>query len=393
MRNQLHAPRQEGSPRDPWRVGVSGSYGGVNLGDEAILEGIVQSLRAAAPGPVEITVFSTDPDDTLQRHDVEHAHDRPRSSLKESRAALEGLDLFILGGGGLLYDQAVEGYLRELGLAQELGIPTMTYGISAGPLEKAPSRDLVRRTLEGCAAVTVRDRRAHRLLEEVGIDREILVTADPALLLDAEPLDEEVLRREGLDPDRRLIGFSVREPGPAAPHIDPERYHALLADAGDYVVDRLDADVVFVPLERKNQDLQHSHAVAARMTRADRATVLKGDYSPRQLVGLMRRLDLAVGMRLHFLIFATLAGVPFVALPYAPKVTGYLDELGLDPPPSTDGGAGQLIAYIDRAWDFRESARAAVAARLPELRARAEENARIAVSLVERRRGAPSPSA
>jgi len=121
-----------------------------------------------------------------------------------------------------------------------------------------------------------------------------------------------------------LIGFSVREPGPAAPHIDPNRYHALLADAGDYAVDRLEVKIVFVPLESGHQDLQHSHAVVSKMKRADQAHVLKRRYSPEQLVELMRRLDFAIGRRLHFLIFATLAGVPSVALPYASKVHGFL---------------------------------------------------------------------
>ena len=71
-----------------------------------------------------------------------------------------------------------------------------------------------------------------------------------------------------------MIGFSVREPGPAAPHIDPNRYHALLADAGNYAMDRLDVKIVFVPLESSHQDLQHSHTVVSKMKRADQAHVL-----------------------------------------------------------------------------------------------------------------------
>ena len=41
---------------DIFRVGISGSYGGLNLGDEAILQAILSPLRHALP--VMITVFS-----------------------------------------------------------------------------------------------------------------------------------------------------------------------------------------------------------------------------------------------------------------------------------------------------------------------------------------------
>ncbi|HKF96336.1 MAG TPA: polysaccharide pyruvyl transferase, partial [Gammaproteobacteria bacterium] len=60
-----------GNENRPYRVGISGSYGGLNLGDEAILEAIIIQLRNSLP--VEVVVFSRDPQDTLQRHKVQHA--------------------------------------------------------------------------------------------------------------------------------------------------------------------------------------------------------------------------------------------------------------------------------------------------------------------------------
>jgi len=146
-------------------------------------------------------------------------------------------------------------------------------------------------------------------------------------------------------------GFSVREPGPAAPDINPEEYHALLANAADYIVDRLDADIVFVSMERT--DIQHSHAVVAHMHNEGRAEVLRRTYLSQQILALLSHFEFAVGMRLHFLIFAALRGVPFTALPYASKITGFLQDLGIEIPPLGSFSIGQLIARIDRSWDTR----------------------------------------
>lgn len=373
--------------RGPFRIGISGSYGGLNLGDEAILQAIVAQLRAALPA--EIVVFSRDARDTLARHAVEHAVPVRDLSLDEVRPEVRALDLLILGGGGILYDAEAHLYLREVELAHEYEVPVLVYAVSAGPLNDRKAQDLVRQGLDRAAAVTVRERLAKRLLEDIGVRRPIEVTADPALLLEPEPLPEEALKREGLDLSHRLIGLSVREPGVAAPDMDVRHYHALLANAADYMVDRFDADLVFVPMERKVQDMQHSHAVVSQMSHAPRATVLKGTYTSGQLLSLMRHFDFAVGMRLHFLIFAALNRVPFVALPYSQKVIGFIEDIEMESPPLTDVNAGRLIAHVDRCWDLRVSLQERINQALPVLQERARRTHEIAVDLL---RPAPTVS-
>src|SRR6185437_5945182 len=179
---------------------------------------------------------------------------------------------------------------------------------------------------------------------------------------------------------RRLVGFSVREPGPAAPDIRPEQYYALLANAADYIVERYGAEVLFVPMEKT--DVQHSHAVVAHMNNAERAEILRRKYSPRQILDLMGRFEFAVGMRLHFLIFAALRGTPFAALPYASKVSGLLEDLEMGTPPLGSIGIGQLIARIDRSWDTRADIRATIGQRLPALRARATQTNELLLALL-----------
>jgi polysaccharide pyruvyl transferase CsaB len=361
-------------------VGISGSYGGLNLGDEAILRAMITELRRSVP--VEITVFSRNAADTLARHQVERAVPVRELSRREVAAEIAPLHLFILGGGGILYDADASTYLRDVQVAHELGVPVMVYAVGAGPLEDPAAQRLVQHCLDRAAAVTVREKEAQRVLENAGVQHEIVVAADPAFLLEPELFPEDAFERKGLGAMRRLVGISVREPGPAAPDIREEHYHAMLAYAADYMIDRLDADLVFVPMEPGVQDTQQAYAVLARMAYARRAMVLRGDYTPSQLLSLAGHAVFAVGMRLHFLIFAALQRVPFVALPYAGKVMGLLEMLDMTALPMHHINTGQLIAHLDRSWDERDRLRAHIDRFLPAIQERARESNRIAVQLL-----------
>jgi polysaccharide pyruvyl transferase CsaB len=377
--------------QDLYRVGISGSYGGLNLGDEAILHSIIQQLSRSLP--VEITVFSRDVEDTRRRHPraarVVPVRDLGRNEVMPE---IERLDLFILGGGGILFDAEAKIYMREVALALEKSVPVFVYAIGAGPLKTNQAQQVVREQLNRVNALTVREAGARKLLEEIGVEQEIIVTADPAFLLQPDSLAIGALEREGLESGHRLIGMSVREPGVAAPDIDQNVYHSLLANAADYMVERFDAHVVLVPMEPKMQDIQHCHAVISRMLRAQRATVLKGEYTSNQLLSLVGKFSFAVGMRLHFLIFAALQGVPFVALPYSSKVEGFLADMELVTPPLHLVNEGRLLAHIDAAWDNREALREKIQRKLPALQARAAQTNEMVVQLLRARRHVASPT-
>lgn len=360
-------------------VGVSGSYGGLNVGDEAILTSIVNELGRSVPD-VDVVVFSRDAEHTERYHDVEKGIAVRDATREEIVPEVERLDLLLLGGGGILYDDEVHNYLREVRLAQERGIPTMAYAIGAGPLRAREDRLAVRDALNRMDAITVRDTDVKRLLEDVGVTKPVEVTADPALLLTPTPFSEEMLAGEGIAKKRPLAGMSVREPGGAAPGLEQSSYHVTLASAADFIVSRFDADVVFVPMERA--DVGHSHRVMAEMAEPARAKVLTGRYSPRQVLGIMDHFELAVGMRLHFLLFAALAGVPLLALPYASKVTGLLEALELPAPSKLQEHAGPLLAALDDLWDRRDTMRTELGRRVPALQEQARRTSSIAVQLL-----------
>lgn len=351
--------------RDGLTIGVLGSYGGRNLGDEAILTGLLADLRHHEPDG-RIVVFSRNPEHTVREHPDVEAVPWEGVSRFDSAQVLAELDLLILGGGGILYDQEARRYLRVVRVAQERGLPLLTYAVGVGPLSEDVDTGMVRETLAGAMEVTVRDQESRMVLEEAGLVNPVTVTADPAFLLEPEDFPERLLREEGVPAGRRLIGLSVREPGRAAERLDVDGYHRLIAQIADFLINRIDAYVLFVPMER--DDIRHSHGVMSHMTAAERGRILHGDYSARQVLGLMRHFDLAVGMRLHFLIFAAMMNRPFLPLPYAGKVFDLAQRLGV---PALRGVEreveGPLLAEVDRLWDEREQRSAQIAHRVAEV--------------------------
>src|SRR5512139_333664 len=170
------------------RVGVLGSYGGCNLGDEAILTSILADLRARRPD-VDVLVFSREPRHTAAAHpEVQVA---PWEGVSRDRVAAElrRLDLLVLGGGGILYDTEARRYLRVVRTAQEQRVPVFTYALGAGPLTEEVDCAMARDALAQAVEVTVRDEESKVALEEAGVTCRVTVTADPALLLAPEEFD------------------------------------------------------------------------------------------------------------------------------------------------------------------------------------------------------------
>ncbi len=354
------------------RIGLLGSYGGYNIGDEAILQCVLGCLRSHRPR-ARLIVFSRDAEHTRAHQPAaDEVVDWEGVPQKQVTDVLAGLDLLVLGGGGILYDGEARRYLKLVRAAQVRGVRTFAYAVGAGPLRERDDREAVRTVLADMDEVVVRDQESRLVLEEVGVERDLVVTADPALLLPPEPFTAEMMRQEGVPANARLVGMSVREPGRAAEKLDEGDYHALLADVADFLVRRLDAHVVFMPMER--HDVRHAHAVLSRMTAPDRGRILHSAYTPGQVLGLMSHLDLVVGMRLHFLIFAAVSGLPVLPLPYAGKVFDFARRLGA---PALVGVAreqvGLLLAEVDRLWDEFPQRRVDLTARVRDLRELASE--------------------
>lgn len=280
------------------RVLVSGYYGFGNLGDEALLAGLLRGLRGMGHTPV---VLSGNPKATTQQHGVEAVH-----RLRGLVPALARVDALVSGGGGLLQDttsrRSLDYYLNVLRLARRAGKRVVVYGQSLGPLSDA-GRASVARTLKGLP-VALRDDQSLRLAAGMGLTATLV--ADPALLLadsGAEPLPE---------PDEAPV---VLVPRGGQPQLNEalEELALELADAGVPL-----AGMAFHPREDEEPLL--------RIKRMVPELELWEESDPVATVRRLERARYVVSIRLHGCILAAAAGVGFAGISYDPKVKGFLTQ-------------------------------------------------------------------
>jgi polysaccharide pyruvyl transferase CsaB len=363
------------------KIVISGYYGFANAGDEAMLWAMVSALRARVKG-AEIVVLSARPEDTRREFDVQAVG---RSSLTQICGALRGADLLISGGGGLLQDVtsrwSIFYYLGVILLAKMFGCRVYLYGQGIGPLRTSLARGALGLVANRADLISVRDVESRNELLQLRVWRPpIHVTADPALGLDTEGVDAErgrqLLRAAGAT-GNDLVGISVRS------WKGLRRIQEVVAGLGDYLA----ADgwqVVLVPMQHA-EDLPVCRGVAALMRHPP--VVLQERYPFWDLLSMTANFGLAVGMRLHFLIFAALVRVPLVGIAYDPKITRFIQQLDLPAPlPAEDLRLEELKFQVDFVRRYREGVSFLLAERVAVLRRQALRSADLAVELLGRKK-------
>jgi polysaccharide pyruvyl transferase CsaB len=360
---------------------LSGYYGFGNLGDEALLEVIVERLRARWPA-CAVDVLSGDPAATAKTYGVEAT---PRMDLARVRVAVERADVVLSGGGGLLQDvtslRSLIYYAGVIRAAVGAGKPTMIFAQSIGPLDFW-GRAVVRAFCKGIATATVRDERSRALLASLLPGVPVERSADPVFLLEpaGEPLD---LAAEGLaGDDGPLVVVSVRK------WQGSEATSQALASIVDRLAGVHGARVAFLPMGGPSD----AEVATTIIRRCASTPVLLPEYPLGHAAQIIGRASLVIGMRLHALIIAARLGVPFLALPYDPKVTALLEDLRYPiaplfvpgqkvPPPD------ELARRVDEAWSRRDELAAHLLSVRPQLTQLAERNFDVLNDLVTKAKG------
>ncbi len=324
MENYRHLLTRFHRPKDEREsIVICGAYGRGNAGDDAILEAIVQEMRALDPSRT-ICVMSRRPKETRLNYRTDAMYTfNIFAVLRRFRHAA----LYINGGGTLMQDvtstRSLWYYCYTLRAAKWYGCKVMMYGCGIGPINRQGNRKMAAKTIERSVdRITLRDENSRAELERMGVTRpDIRVSADPTIILDPAPheLVNIAMEQSGIDPAGRYIGFGLRN-WKGLDEALPE-----IAAAAEYAYRQHGLTPVFVPIEYPS-DLMPAERVGALLSCPWYAV---RERQPIEVtIGILARMKTVVGIRLHSLMFSAGQGVPVVGLSYDIKVDSFLKYIG-----------------------------------------------------------------
>ena len=290
---------------------VVGYYGEHNLGDDALLQVLLQQLPPEA-APV---ITARDQGQIRRRFQVATVD---RGRLVSVLVALSRCDSLVLGGGSLLQDstsaRSLVYYAALMVVAALQRKPVLLWAQGLGPLHRRSSRWLVGVLLRMTRASSWRDKQSADLASRLGCAGAAdHVAPDPVWSLKGPSWHGHggpiVLC---FRPTRQLVGPRWLLWLQALEQLVPDRpllWLPLHAGQDRGLLDHLQQEGLLSPaLQQRSRELHPS--------------------DPAEVMQVCAAGGLVLAMRLHGLILAAATGAPAAALSYDPKVSAAAADLG-----------------------------------------------------------------
>ncbi|WP_337603958.1 polysaccharide pyruvyl transferase CsaB [Anaerotignum lactatifermentans] len=304
-----------------YHVVMSGYYGFNNTGDEAIMLSMHKNIQELGDN-YHITVLSNKPVETREKYGIEAVY---RFGVRDVLRAIRHSDALLSGGGSLLQDststRSLMYYLSITAAAKFMRKKVMLYANGIGPVSGKRNRRLVKQVVNKADLITLREENSYEELLSMGVNpKKCFVTADPVFTMDGIAKEDayRLLDKEGIPQDKPLVVVSVRN------WRDMDKFISRFAKLCDTIVEKYNRNIVFLAMQMPN-DITISEKVQKKMEQP--AYILRGSYTPSEVMGIISTADFILSMRLHTLIFAARQHVPLVGFVYDPKIEYYLEKL------------------------------------------------------------------
>lgn len=385
-------------------ITLLGSSSGRNAGDAALIAGIMDAVDASCERRILYEIPTIKP--SFIRN---HYHNRTvpigmlpwNCSVKmlgvPTYRSIMRTDLSLVFDA-ILFDRSLYNplfnYLSTIALllprAKRAGKRMGFFNVSAGPVTTPAGRDMLRRVSKLMDFITVRDQNSYNLLRDIGVtEQPILITADAALTMRPAP-DERIARilsGLGFVPGEEILGVNVSKyldtwAGASRESMGKEKFLSTYSAALNRALKQLGVPVLFVSTQHHDVPL-----TLELMNRVDvpvkKAHISNIEHTHYEIMGVLGKVSLLFGMRLHATILASAGLTPVLALPHQPKVSHYFKTLGIEDYALTFDNYSEdnLERHLLRGWAERPKIRALLERNIPVSRTKALQAARLVAAL------------
>lgn len=315
---------------------IAGYHGYGNCGDEATLMAMTTNIKDMAQD-VNITAISHIPELTKTEYNINSVQ---RFNAIEMMRAIVKSDIILSGGGTLIQNgtstRSLLYYLSIIKFAKLFRKRVMLYSNGIGPVMGKINRKLVKLVVNNVDLITLREEFSAKDLADIGVKKpQIHITADAAFTLKSvsDERAKEIIEKEEIPFGKEMIGVSVRQWSKAK---YGDKYIKEIAKACDNLA-KDGKTIIFIPMEFP-KDTEVSKKIMNYME--EESFIIKGNYKPNEILGIVGQMDLILGMRLHILLFSAIKKIPMVGIVYDPKIEYYLDVLNM--PKGGDVRTGEI---------------------------------------------------
>ncbi len=297
---------------------LCGYYGYGNLGDEALLKETVKRVKRDYPQlpPVALTKNGRRDEHRYGISCVGRKH--PLHLIKTIRKA----ERLIFGGGTLLQDatslRSLLYYSAVLQIANRNHIPVELWGNGLGAPHSRWAEKILKSDLKICERVELRDKTSEQIANKLLPNCERIYRVKD-LAADVSPADPKriqyLLRHFHLtktSAEKSVKPFVIAVPKGRRP--DPKMVYQLKKQK------QKGTEILLLPMYPR-EDMP----ACRRLQKKTGCLVAKG-FSASDIVGIAAHAEGVYAMRLHALIFAKQAGIPFFGFGNDPKIQSFCKE-------------------------------------------------------------------
>jgi polysaccharide pyruvyl transferase CsaB len=277
---------------------------------------------ADALGPsYDIEILSGSPEETYRLYNYRSV---PRRDNKAVEEAIKKCDALVFPGGSIFQDVtsvfSAKYYSGLVADAKKAKKKVFLLAQGVGPLNSFFGKKMAATAFSAADGISVRDPQSIQTLKDIGVNKNVRLTADCAFLLPLpHQADDETSYGVG---GMKSIGIAPRP-------LDKKANVAGLF--GDFCRLLYQSGSVPVLMEMDREEdgpvIEEIHK-----KQGGRIPQIRKLQTPAQFQQRVRRMDAVVAMRLHAGILATTVGIPPLMVSYDPKVTAFSKLLEIAPP-------------------------------------------------------------